>query len=338
MTTEMKCSCGECGSRISRRTLLGWLGAGAASIALPRTALAACWTPGQLAAIPGEQHRRRPTAADAIVKPAPAAALAPVTGARAGIIRRVDLAAGDKAVALTFDLCQTVSPIAGYDGAIVDYLRAENVAATFFAAGRWLLTHRTRAAQLAADRRFLIANHSFDHPDLHGAAAARVRDEILLTEAALAMTRAAAATACPTGAPAAPMRLFRFPYGSCAAGNVAAVNAIGSIVIQWDVVSGDPDGTSAKAIERAVLSGVKPGSIVVMHGNGRGTHTAQALRTIIPRLKADGYRFLTVADLIAAGRPVAASACYITRPGDTARYDAKLVHGARLPGPAPRRL
>ncbi len=275
--------------------------------------------------------RRRPTAADAFVKPAPAAALAPVSAALAGILRRVDLPPGDKAVALTFDLCQTVSPIAGYDGAVVDTLRQENVAATFFAAGRWLLTHKERAAELAGDRRFLIGNHSFDHPDLHAASAGRIKDEILLTEAALAATREAAATACPASAAAAPMRLFRFPYGSCAPAGVAAVNAIGSVVIQWDTVSGDPDGTSAKAIIRNVFATVKPGSIVVMHANGRGTHTAEALRTIIPKLKAEGYRFLTVADLIKAGRPVAADACYITRPGDTARYDAKLVHSASAP-------
>ncbi len=317
--------------------LAGLLG-GAGALLASRAALAACWTPGELAAVAGEQHRRRPTAADAFVKPAPANALAPVSGALAGIIRRVDLAPGDKAVALTFDLCQTVSPIAGYDGAIVDYLRAEKVPATFFAAGRWLLTHRTRAAQLAADRRFLIGNHSFDHPDLHAASAGRIANEILLTEAALAMTREAAARTCPASAPTAPMRLFRFPYGSCTPATSAAVNALGSVIIQWDTVSGDPDGTSARAIVRNVFSTVRPGSIVVMHANGRGTHTAEALHTIIPRLKAEGYRFLTVADLIRAGRPVAATACYITRPGDTARYDAKLARGARPPVPKKSKL
>ena len=211
------------------------------------------------------------------MKPALAAPLAPVTGAAAGIVRRVDLPGGDKAVALTFDLCQTVSPIAGYDGAIVDYLRAEDVAATFFAAGRWLETHKARAEQLAGDRRFLLANHSFAHPDLHAASAGRVQSEILLTEAALAATREAAAKTCPASAPAAPMRLFRFPYGSCTASGVAAANAIGSVVIQWDTVSGDPDGTSARSIVRNVFSTVRPGSIVVMHANGRGTHTAEAL-------------------------------------------------------------
>ena len=329
--------CTEC-ERVSRRAVLAGLLAGAGTLVAGNAAYAACWTPEQLAAVPGEALRRRPTPADAFIKPAPAAPMAPVTGATAGIIRRVDLAEGDKAVALTFDLCQTVSPIAGYDGAIVDTLRAENVPATFFAAGRWLLTHKARAAELAADRRFLIANHSYDHPDLHAAPAARIASEILLTEAALAMSRAAAASACPASAPVAPMRLFRFPYGSCAPSGVAAANAIGSVVIQWDTVSGDPDGTSARAIIRNVFSTVKPGSIVVMHANGRGTHTAEALHTIIPKLKAEGYRFLTVADLIKAGRPVAASACYITRPGDTARYDSRLVHSAHASAPKRRKI
>jgi peptidoglycan/xylan/chitin deacetylase (PgdA/CDA1 family) len=324
---------------ISRRAVLAGLLGAAGTLAGIGVARAACWTPEELKAVPGEALRRRPTAADAIARPTPAMPLAPVATARAGIIRRVDLPAGEKAVALTFDLCQTVSPIAGYDGAVVDYLRAEDVPATFFACGRWLLTHRVRAEQLAADKRFLLANHSYDHPDLHGAPAARVQNEILLTEAALAAMRSAAASVCATGAATPPpMRLFRFPYGSCAPADVAAVNAIGSVVIQWDTVSGDPDGTSAKAIIRNVFSTVRSGSIVVMHGNGRGTHTAAALATIIPKLRGEGYRFLTVADLIKAGKPVAANACYITRPGDTAQYDQKLVHNVQPAGRGRRKL
>ncbi|MEO8667895.1 MAG: polysaccharide deacetylase family protein [Bauldia sp.] len=254
--------------------------------------------------------------------PAPAEPAAPITGVRAGVIRRIDLPAGDKRIALTFDLCQTRGAVAGYDGAIIDILRAASVRATFFPAGRWLETHRTRAGQLAADPLFLLANHSFSHPDLHFASAAAVRQEILLTEAALAATRVAANAACDEAAGAPPVRLFRFPYGSCAPEGAAAANAAGSVIIQWDVVSGDPDGTSARVIERNVLSAVRPGSIVVMHANGRGTHTAEALRTIIPKLRGEGFSFATVAELLAAGRPVTNQACYINHPGDTVRYDS----------------
>jgi peptidoglycan/xylan/chitin deacetylase (PgdA/CDA1 family) len=276
--------------------------------------------------------------------PAPAAALPPVAPHLAGVIRRVELPDGAKLVALTFDLCQTRSPIAGYDGALVDYLRRADVPATFFPAGRWLLTHRERAVQLAADPRFVLANHSFDHPDLHFASADKVRSEVLLTEAALAEIRAEAARACaPAAFPAPPLRLFRFPYGSCAPAGIAAVNAIGSVIIQWDTVSGDPDGTSSAAILRNVMGSIRPGSISVMHANGRGTHTAEALAVLVPKLRAAGYRLVTVPELLAAGKPSAATACYITRPGDTARYDtpAKPVTGRSVPprpasGPALR--
>lgn len=319
--------CSGCAAEITRRRFLGGLGAMAAVAVGAHAAAAECWSPDALAGVVGEQRPHRATAADAFAMPEAASPAASITGRMAGIIRRIEPANGDRSIALTFDLCQTRSPIAGYDGAIVDELRAAQTPATFFAAGRWLETHRERATQLAADPLFELGNHSFDHPDLHGAPAARVAKEILLTESALAATRAVASQC---GRVANGPRLFRYPYGSCGDGGKAA-NAIGSIVIQWDVVSGDPDGTSAATIMRNVMTGVRPGSIVVMHANGRGTHTAEALRRLIPELRGQGYRFVTVSDLLAAGTPVAATTCYINRPGDTARYDARVAHQAPPP-------
>lgn len=313
---------------LTRRLLLSGVGAALGAAVLTSSALAAplrCFGPEDLAGRPDESLPRQPTPSDAFVTPKPAAPGPAVIGGLAGIVRRVNLPEGEKAVALTFDLCQTRSPIAGYDGAIVDLLRANRVPATFFPAGRWLLTHRERAAQLAADPLFVLGNHSFDHPDLHAAPATRVASEILLTEAVLAATRDAAAVACGA-APTAPLRLFRFPYGSCAPDGAATANAIGSVVIQWDTVSGDPDGTSAANIEANVMRTLKPGSIVVMHANGRGTHTAEALASIVPKLRAKGYRFATVPQLLAMGTPQAATECFITKPGDTLRYDEGLAH------------
>lgn len=312
--------CVACANRPAGHTRRALLAGLAATLAGTVAARAACWTPAQLAAVPGESVPHPVGTADSFTTPAPAQSGAPVTGSLAGVIRRMDRP--DKVVALTFDLCQTRSPVAGYDGALVDYLREQQLAATFFFCGRWIGTHRTRAAQLLSEPRFAAANHSFGHPDLHFASADVVRKEILLTEAMLSLAREDAATACAAGAPAKAMRLFRFPFGSCTPAGVAAANAAGSVVIQWDVVSGDPDGTGAATIARNVLGGVRPGSIVVMHANGRGTHTAEALRTIVPKLRSDGYRFVTVPDLLATGKPVIATECYINHPGDTERYDA----------------
>jgi peptidoglycan/xylan/chitin deacetylase (PgdA/CDA1 family) len=323
----------------SRRQVLGGLagafGATLVAHAAGSAPLSACWTPAELAGTSNERLGRHATAADAFATPAPAAPGPAVTGALAGVIRRVDLPAGERLVALTFDLCQTLSPIAGYDGAIVDYLRAADVPATFFPSGRWLMTHTTRAMQLAADPLFELGNHSWSHPDLHSAGADHVANEILLTETALGDIRIAARATCPAEALSVnPLRIFRFPYGSCSETSLAAANTAGEVVIQWDVVSGDPDGTPARAIIRNVMAHVRPGSIVVMHANGRGTHTAEALRTLVPQLRAEGYRFATVSALLAAGRPEAAKACYIDHPGDTVVYDTRTPRHLATSAPA----
>jgi peptidoglycan/xylan/chitin deacetylase (PgdA/CDA1 family) len=96
------------------------------------------------------------------------------------------------------------------------------------------------------------------------------------------------------------------------------------------VVTGDPaKGQSAQAIAQAVLAGVKRhrGAIVVAHANGRGWNTARSLSLFIPELRRQGYRFVTLSELLAAGRPVAVEACYEERPGDNRRYDALFGRG-----------
>lgn len=322
----------------SRRHVL----AGLAALSVAGTGLGAHAAPpaclGAVApASDAERVARWPTKADAFAEPLPAARGAPVTAALSGPIRRVDLPADRKLVALTFDLCETSGSIAGYDGRVVDFLREQSVPATFFAGGLWLETHRRRATELVADPLFEIANHSWSHRVLHSAPAGTIDREILLTEAALEDMRRDAGRLCGVVGRAPAHRLFRFPFGSCSAEAAAAANAAGSVVIQWDVVSGDPDGTAAKTIVRAVLAGVRPGSIVVMHANGRGTHTAEALRIIVPALRARGLRPVTVDDLLAAGRPKSADACYIERSGDTARYDHPGA-ARSAPATAPRRV
>jgi len=73
---------------------------------------------------------------------------------------------------------------------------------------------------------------------------------------------------------------------------------------------------------RSVLSHIRPGSIVIFHANGRGVHTSGALPEIVATLKQRGYQFVTVSELLRAGKPVVESRCYDARPGDTDRYDA----------------
>ncbi len=61
---------------------------------------------------------------------------------------------------------------------------------------------------------------------------------------------------------------------------------------------------------QGVVGHVRPGSIVIFHANGRGWHTSEAIPTIIAKLRERGYEFVTVSELLRAGRPVVENRCY----------------------------
>lgn len=130
------------------------------------------------------------------------------------------------------------------------------------------------------------------------------------------------------------MTLMRFPYGRCNAKSLAAVAEAGQLAIQWDVISGDPDPrASAKSIATTILTRAHPGAIVVAHANGRGRKTADALAIALPKLKEQGYSFVTVSELLTAGKPVVTAKCYLNNPGEAtriARKSRKRNHDAAL--------
>jgi peptidoglycan/xylan/chitin deacetylase (PgdA/CDA1 family) len=255
---------------------------------------------------------------------------------KGGVVRRVELPADLKLVALTFDLCEQPHEVAGYQGSIVDYLRDNNIRATFFVGGKWMLSHELRAQQLMTDPLFEIGNHTWEHRNLRILTGdpkkkAVLDNEIKGGQRAYERLRAKLLSrqcVLPTGelpANVAPPRLelFRFPFGACNKEAIDAVNDAGLSAIQWDVSSGDPwIGLMPERMVRDVLGRVRPGSIVLFHANGRGWHTPAALPGIIKGLKDLDYKFVTVGELLKAGKPIVTSSCYDFRSGDTERYDS----------------
>jgi len=301
--------------------------------ALPARAEApVCYAPAELVARLGEERVQPHAQSTPMTLPAlrlPAAS--PVAPALRGSIRRVDLPPGVKLVALTFDLCEASAETSGYDGAIVDFLRGEDIASTFFGGGKWLMTHPERAAQLIADPGFEMGNHTWSHANLTVRSGEAMQRQVDDADVAFAQRRAdAAGKGCNLAKVPARTTLFRFPYGSCSAESLAYVNDTGHLAIQWDVDSGDPALIGAKGMAQDMLRQIRPGSIVLMHANGRGKHTAEALKLLVPALRAKGYRFVTVSELLAAGRPVIADTCYSMKPGDTRVYDEAARSGKRI--------
>jgi peptidoglycan/xylan/chitin deacetylase (PgdA/CDA1 family) len=298
----------------------------------------ACWKPEALAGKPGEKLSRRhdrsfdaPPSDGWLVD---AKGEAPV--GTIGAVRRVELPPGKKLVALTFDLCEQPAEIAGYDGEIIDYLRRENVKATFFAGGKWMRSHEERTQQLMSDPLFELGNHSEAHRNLRLLQGAKLRNEVIGPQRAyegirtrLAQTQCAIEHASAMQNIAPRMTLFRFPYGACNQPALREVHHQGLLAIQWDISTGDPTPQqSAAAIVRAMLR-AKPGSIILNHANGRGSHTSAALPIAVDRLRKLGFEFVTVSELLAAGKPVVSPDCYDSRPGDTNRYDNPMARQTR---------
>ena len=307
--------------------------------------LHACWSPEQLAGSPFERATRHGLTPDRERPPAWAMAAAPAATRSLpadlrGSIRGVEPADPQvRLVALTFDLCEQANERTGYDAGVVDWLRAHRVKATFFAGGKWMRTHPERAMQLMADPLFEVGNHAWTHGNLRVIGGEAARQQILMAQAQYQVLRQALQER-PCTAEAGPGEweripawptLFRFPYGTCSPETLAGAADLGLASIQWRLVTTDPDRSrDAQAIARTVRTEItrRRGSIVVAHANGHGWHTAEALPLFVPQLQAEGYRFVTVSELLAAGRPVAVGGCYEVRPGDNLRYDKQFGQGS----------
>lgn len=92
---------------------------------------------------------------------------------------------------------------------------------------------------------------------------------------------------------------FRAPYGES---NAAVLNAVGNAgytyTFHWTIDTLDWQGHSATYVSNRVLNNIQPGAIVLMHTGAGASGTVQALDQMIPALKKQGYRFVTLSQLM----------------------------------------
>ncbi len=221
-------------------------------------------------------------------------------------------ATSEKIVALTFDADMTPGMLhelkskriaSWYNEKVIATLRQEQVPATLFLTGLWIEAYSGATKELSADPLFELANHSYSHgafhspcyrlfpiPDAKQAAEVQKTDDLLKIYAT------------------SYKKYFRFP-GLCSDAKAAKMVADqGYTVIGADVDGGDAFEKYPKWITSVVTTHVRPGSIVVLHlhGGPNAPETAAALPDIISKLRAEGYRFVKVSDLLKLppGEPV----------------------------------
>lgn len=191
------------------------------------------------------------------------------------------------AVALTYDLCP-VRSASGFDRELIDFLIEHKVPTTFFISGRWMAKHDAEVKQLLAVPFFEIGTHGEVHAHLPMHDAEEQQQEIMGPVRLLKAKYGRPAT------------LFRPPYGEYNDVTVDAVKALGLRFILWNIESGDPDpALSAEAIVTRVQKRLKPGSVIVLHANGKGKHTREVTEALAGHLLPDkGLTPMTVSDLL----------------------------------------
>jgi peptidoglycan/xylan/chitin deacetylase (PgdA/CDA1 family) len=199
------------------------------------------------------------------------------------IVYQGKLKSNEKVIALTFD----DGPGPKNTAQVLEILKKNNIKATFFMVGQMVKYFPQIAKQVAADGH-VIGNHTWHHWyfQMDGATAA---SEIDRTADIIYKTTGEKTT------------LFRPPGGFLNNGLAQYAKNKKYAVMMWSEESGDAERRSPQVpmLVKNVLKYAKPGAIVLLHdGGGNRSKSVKALPEMIAGLKAQGYRFVTIPQLL----------------------------------------
>jgi len=186
-----------------------------------------------------------------------------------------------RTIAMTFDdgPSEKLTPM------LLDMLKQRGIHATFFVVGQNAAAYPDILKRAVAEGHE-IGNHSWSHPQLTHLSMEGVDSQILKTNAAIH----AAIGHDPV--------LMRPPYGATSAAlNKHFAQTYGMKVILWSVDPLDWKYRNSARVEREILSQVGPGGIVLSHDIH--ATTVAAMPETLDALIAQGYKFVTVSELIA---------------------------------------
>jgi len=222
----------------------------------------------------------------------------------------------NKVVALTFD--------DGSDGyyvqQILNTLAANNVKATFFLTGQGAENHPQAIKNIVAAGHD-IGNHSYNHPDFSTISTTEMTNQVNRTETIISNL---------TGKSTKPF--FRAPFGTY---NTTILQTVGNAgytyTFQWSIDTADWTGNSSTDIYNRVINNITPGAIVLMHAGYGANGTVGALPGMINQLRAMGYSFVTLSQLMntSSNPSTGGGTSYTVQAGDTL-YAIALRYGVTV--------
>jgi peptidoglycan/xylan/chitin deacetylase (PgdA/CDA1 family) len=196
---------------------------------------------------------------------------------------------GSKQIALTYD----DGPNDPHTLKLLEVLARHDVRATFFMIGRYV-RQRPDIVREVARAGHVIGNHTFSHPLLIFESSTQTRRQLVECRAAL------------TDAIGEHSNLFRPPFGGRRPVTLKIARELGLKTIMWNVTGYDWNAPPASAIERKVARRIRGGDVILLHDGGHRAMGADRAQTVIAtdnlirRYKDQGYKFVTVTEMMGA--------------------------------------
>jgi peptidoglycan-N-acetylglucosamine deacetylase len=211
-------------------------------------------------------------------------------------------------IALTFD----DGPHPELTPRLLDILRQQGIRATFFVVGRNVDAHPEIARRIVAEGHE-IANHTWSHPDLTKLGEQALRREVEDTSAAIERVTGRRAT------------IMRPPYGAINQRTREVLTKDHNLdVVLWSVDPLDWRKPGPSVVTQRLVDGATPGGILLAHDIQAGT--IEAMPETIAQLKAKGYAFATVSQLLALREdprpPAVPAGPAAAQPGNAADQEA----------------
>ncbi len=193
-----------------------------------------------------------------------------------------DIQTQEKVIAITFD----DGPDDKYTNQVLDLLEEYDAKATFFVIGKSVEKY-PEVVLRQFEEGHELANHTYTHP--LKTTLEKIEEEIQQTNDIIYSI---------TGYKP---KLFRPVGGIYTDGmiDVAVKHGFTVIIWSWHQDTQDWKNPGVNKIVKKVLNGTKPGDVILFHDGGSNrTQTVEALKEILPSLKKQGYKFVTISEML----------------------------------------
>ncbi len=185
----------------------------------------------------------------------------------------------EKKIALTMNCAWSAEDV----DKILETLKQNNVKITFFVVGDWA-TKYPEAVQKIAKEGHEIGNHSNTHPHVNNLSSSENIKQIQdCSDKIKQITNSQTI-------------LYRAPYGEYNNTVIRAAKSASHVSIQWNLDTLDYTGLTGNEMWERLDGKLKEGSIILTHNGTK--HTADSLDMLIKNITKQGYKIVTVSELI----------------------------------------